>query len=79
MNQVIKEDIMDEEQLLKKLRMYKGIILVLITMLFGAIGYSYSLRLDINALQDKVDYHYDLIINSYIRNIHKSLNERVDQ
>ncbi len=64
----------NEEKLLKKIRAYKGIILVLITMLFGAIGYSYSLRLDINALQEKVDYHYDLIINSYIRNLQNLLN-----
>lgn len=63
-----------EEKLLKRLRAYKGIILVLGTMLFGAIGYSYSLRLDINALQEKVDYQYDIIINSYIRNIHNLIN-----
>ena len=60
---------MDEEQFLKKIKIYRGIIVLLIGLLFAAIGYSYSLRLDINALQTKVDYQYDLIINSYIRNI----------
>ena len=64
----------NEQKLLKKIRAYRGIILVLITMLFGAVGYSYSLRIDINALQEKVDYHYDLIINSYIRNLQNLLN-----
>ena len=64
---------MNEKQLLKKIRIYKGIIIIIIPLLFAAIGYSYSLRLDINALQEKVDYNYDIIINSYIRNIHIAL------
>ena len=61
---------MTEEQILKKLKTYRSIIVILIFLLFGAVGYSYSLRLDIDRLQEKIDYQYDVIINSYIRNIH---------
>ena len=70
---------MNEEQLLKKLKIYKGIITMLIFLLFGAVGYSYSLRLDIDALEEKVESHYDLIINSYIRNIHNSIFEKFER
>ena len=68
---------MKEEELLNKLGVYetlikrlKVIILTLAFLLTGAIGYSYTLRIDIDRLQEKLTYQYDLIINSYIRNIH---------
>jgi hypothetical protein len=70
---------MNEEEFLKKIKIYRGIIVLLIVTLFGAIGYSYSLRLDIDALQTKVDYQYDLIINSYIRNIQNSILDKFQQ
>ncbi len=66
---------MNEKQLLKKLKTYRAIIVLLIGSLIAVVGYSYTLRLDINALQEKVDYHYNIIINSYIRNIHLALEE----
>lgn len=60
----------EAEYIAKRIKTYRYIIVTLIGLLFACIGYSYSLRLDIDQLQDKVNYQYDLIINSYIRNIH---------
>ena len=67
---------MNEKEFLDKIKIYKGIIIILITLLFGAVGYSYSLRLDIDTLKEKQNYQYDLIINSYIRNIHNWMSTR---
>ncbi len=64
---------MTDEQFYKKIKIYRGIIAILIGSLIGAVGYSYSLRLDIDRLRDKVESNYDVIVNSYIRNIHNSL------
>ena len=61
---------MTEEDLAKKLKTYKYIIVTLIGLLFLAVGYSYTLRLDIDKLQEKQDMQYDVLVNSYLRNIH---------
>jgi hypothetical protein len=65
---------MDEEKFLKKLKIYRAIVALLIGTLFVVIGYSYTLRLDINYLQTKVKEQHteiDIIKNSYIRNINQ--------
>ncbi len=65
---------MTEEQLFKKLKNYKWAVFTLISLLLACIGYSYSLRLDIDYLEIKVaDMHnkIDIIQYSYIRNINE--------
>lgn len=69
----------NEEELVKRLKRYKWVVFTLVSLLFLCVGYSYSLRLDINRLEEKVEYQYDLIVNSYIRNIHNSLFEKFER
>ena len=66
---------MTEETILKKLKTYRAIILILGTLLLGAVGYSYTLRLDIDRIDEKQDRQYDVIVNSYFRNVHIMIDE----
>jgi len=71
---------MDEEKILQRLKVYKGIITILIGLLFAAIGYSYTLRLDIDNLEEKVtDLKHEIVVikDSYIRNLKEQLNSYI--
>ncbi len=70
---------MDEGKFLKKLKTYRAIVVLLIGSLIAVVGYSYTLRLDINYMQKEIkDQHYeiDIIKNSYIRNINQWIWEQ---
>lgn len=71
----------NEDKLLKKLKVYRGILVILITLLFAAVGYSYTLRLDLDYLQNKVkeiQNELDIVKNSYFRNLQQSFWDHLE-